>query len=458
MPRPPWWVTVLDVLSIVVLAYAIRALDGRGVRITLAGVQLSLTSWVRLLVWAAALIGARQWLWRGIPWHRRVAGWVRAGLASEAFRAAWPPALASRMLALGVGFFAVTTIGINPPRPFRAFDNEFFDLFARWDAGWYHTIAGNGYFVERPFDPLHQSSIAFFPGLPLLMRFVRALLNVNLWTAGIIVVCVAFVWALAYVYRFAREYMPPDQARAALMFLAFYPFAVCYSAILTESLFLLAAAGCFFHFQKDQLLRAAAFALLAGIVRPNGFLLAVPLGLMALLSFHQTREWRPLLTRLAVCAVPVAAMLSYSAYVYQRTGDPFAWAKAQQAWGRTSSAIVDIIKARSQLIAEDGVAKYLSDYPREIFEGAATLLGLAAVWPITRRFGIAYGVFVAMAILPPFITMGPVSLGRYIAPLFPVFLWLGAAVPERRRPYWMAMFAGGQALVAVLFYTWRPPY
>jgi hypothetical protein len=252
--------------------------------------------------------------------------------------------------------------------------------------------------------------------------------------------------------------MTPDQARAAVIFVAFYPFAVCYSAILTESLFLLAAAACFFHFQKDQRLRAAAFGLLGGLVRPNGFLLAVPLGLLALDRFVRKQEWKPLVARLVVAAVPAVAMIGYSAYVYSLTGDPFAWAKAQQAWGRTGSAIVDVVHARRELIADAGVAEYLKEYPIEILEGAATLFGLAAVWPITRRFGLAYGVFVAMAILPPFITMGTVSLGRYIAPLFPVFLWLGAAVPERRRPYWTAMFAGGQALVAVLFYTWRPPY
>jgi hypothetical protein len=193
-------------------------------------------------------------------------------------------------------------------------------------------------------------------------------------------------------------------------------------------------------------------------VRPNGCLLAAPLGLLALIALWRTRQWKPFIARAVVVAMPVAAMLTYSGYVYTFTGDPFAWAKAQQAWGRTSSAIVDIISARSDLITERGFAKYLSEYPIEVFEAIATFVGLAAVWPITRRFGIAYGLFVAMAILPPFITMGPVSLGRYIAPLFPIFLWLGEAVPERRRPYWMAIFGGGQALVAVLFYTWRPPY
>jgi hypothetical protein len=61
-------------------------------------------------------------------------------------------------------------------------------------------------------------------------------------------------------------------------------------------------------------------------------------------------------------------------------------------------------------------------------------------------------------VIPPLYSMGAISLGRYTAPLFPIFLWLGATVPAERRPYWIAVFAGFQALLSALFFTWRPPY
>jgi hypothetical protein len=140
------------------------------------------------------------------------------------------------------------------------------------------------------------------------------------------------------------------------------------------------------------------------------------------------------------------------------TGDPFAWAKAQQAWGRQAGLIVDVVSQRSDLIATQGISAYPGQYPIEMIEMGAVVFALAGVWPILKRFGLAYAVFVVMTIVPPLFTMGSISLGRYTAPLFPLFLWLGAAVPERRRPYWIAIFASGQALVAALFYTWRPPY
>jgi hypothetical protein len=51
---------------------------------------------------------------------------------------------------------------------------------------------------------------------------------------------------------------------------------------------------------------------------------------------------------------------------------------------------------------------------------------------------------------------GFMSTGRLTATLFPLFIWLGAIT---RRATWAAVliFAMLQGLIAVLFYTWRPP-
>ena len=51
---------------------------------------------------------------------------------------------------------------------------------------------------------------------------------------------------------------------------------------------------------------------------------------------------------------------------------------------------------------------------------------------------------------------GMLSMGRVTSVLFPVFLWLGAAVPARHRVAWITAFALFQSFAAVLFFTWRP--
>ena len=61
------------------------------------------------------------------------------------------------------------------------------------------------------------------------------------------------------------------------------------------------------------------------------------------------------------------------------------------------------------------------------------LLALAAVWPVYRRFGLPFAVFILITILPPMSAGGMLSMGRVTSILFPVFLWMGAAVPARHR-------------------------
>jgi len=89
-----------------------------------------------------------------------------------------------------------------------------------------------------------QQNIAFMPALPMLMRFGGRLIGGHPLWAGQIVVLVACLWAFVYVYRLARSALgDADRAAWAVALLAAYPFAVFFSAVYTESIFLLCAAG-----------------------------------------------------------------------------------------------------------------------------------------------------------------------------------------------------------------------
>jgi hypothetical protein len=468
--RIPWWVTVLDVLCLVLAALLVRSVLGEGFRLAIGSVVLvSFRSWSRVAVWLAAALVIRHLAWRRVPWHSRVVDWLRRVTARDAVRAAWMPFILSRVLVLAAGYVAVSSIGFAEARS-RAVPNDFLDLHVRFDAGWYFRIASVGYDDGHDFNPAVQNTIAFFPGLPLLIRAVAGAIDVDLWTAGVLIVIVSFFFGLVYLYRLARLDLSDDEARASLLLLAFYPFAMCYSAVLTESVFLLAVTAAFFYFRRAAYLKAVPFAFALGLLRPNGFLIAVPLTIVAVVPFARSRGWLPgsadaeaarwtrLIAAIAVAALPLIAMLGHAAYVQSMTGDAFAFVKAQQAWGRGKAELLNVLDARSSMIASEGLAAYARSYPIEILESGAAIVALAAVVPIVLRFGLAYGLFVAMAVLPPFITLGSISLGRYTAPLFPLFLLLGASIPPARRVYWLVAFASLQALLSTLFFTSRPPY
>lgn len=407
----PRWVRWADALTLVLAGMALWVFVTGGSRIRLGDLRLSMTSPWRLFLLASALLVVRHAVFRTPPLHRRHLALLRSLWHAPSIHAALPPFVVSRAVVLTVGYLAVATIGFQQPPPWRISYNEVLNLPARWDSGWYLDILRQGY--ASTLDPDRPSSIAFFPAFPLVTRAVAVVTRTSDPLAAFLVVVVAFFWALTYLYRLARMDLSADAAQAALMFAVFYPYAVYFSALYTESLFLLVAVGAFYHFRRGDLVRAGLFGLVAGLTRPNGCMLALPLGLLALIELARSRGWlsRPsggaaplpiawLAGRLLAASMPVAGVVAYSAYVYHLTGDPLAWATAQRAWGRGVDSLMQLVGARQAMVATQGVYAYTRVYAVEVTNALAALFALVAIWPVSRRFGLPYGLFVALCILP----------------------------------------------------------
>ncbi len=380
-----------------------------------------------------------------------------------------PLHLATRGGVIAVGFLAVMLIGFPPDASSRVpiYSNAFLDLPARWDAGWYLGIASDGYRFNPESSPLRQQNIAFFPAYPMLMRFLSPLMGRQTLWAGVAVSLVAFFMALVYLLRLARlELRDEESAVASVAMLATYPFAVYFSAAYTESLFLLTLVAAVYHFRLQQWWRAAAWGIVAGLTRPNGCFLSVPLGLMAIQPLWQAGGWRPQLpptmgwrslsAALLSAAAPGLGMLAFSAFIYSLTGDPFRWAAQNVAWGRNYRSLDHIITDRVAYVAYYGFYGYASTQTVDMFYMMAVLFVLASLWPVYRRFGLPYAVLLLINLLPPMAAGGLLSMGRVTSVLFPAFMWMGAAVPPRHRAAWLAVFACLQGFAAAMFFTWRP--
>lgn len=460
----PRWVRAIDVVSIVVLVLALSVLLFGGFRVMVAGSRVSVTGWWRPLIWAIALIAVRHWVHPDAPVWRRAWRGLLEWWQSPETRAVLPIHLASRLGVLAVGFLAVVLIGFpNERPPLQIYGNAFLDLPARWDAGWYLGIANEGYHWTP--GSTSQQNIAFFPAYPLAMRYASVVFGRQpLWT-GVVLSLAAFFAALVYLRRLARlHFEDDDRATTAVVLLASYPFAIFFSAPYSEALFLLALVGAVFHFQRDQLWAAAGWGLVAGLTRPNGAFLSVVLGLMVL--DRAIRAWRAggpfrwseQFDRLAAAAAPGIGMLFFSTFILFLTGSPFQWTAQNAAWGRTYRPLDTVFTDRVGYIMDNGLYEYASSQALDMFYLASVLFILAAVWPVYRRFGVAYAALLAVNLIPPMMAGGLLSIGRVTSTLFPAFLWLAAVVPPHHRAAWAVGFALLQSFAAVLFFTWRPLY
>jgi hypothetical protein len=232
---------------------------------------------------------------------------------------------------------------------------------------------------------------------------------------------------------------------------------VFFSAAYTEGLFLLAAAAAFFHFERQEWLRAALWGLLIGMVRPNGALLAIPLALLAARTRRLDAPRRFLPAFWLALVAPVAGLLLYGLFVQHLTGRFFAWSDVQVAWGRTYQ-LTTWVGLELTRMTEHGVIEYPENAPVTVLNGLAVVMALLLLWRIGRAAGISYAVFVLVNLLPALVSGGLMSVGRFTSTLFPLFFALALVLPERQLTGWVVAFSILQGLFAVLFFTWRPPF
>jgi hypothetical protein len=359
---------------------------------------------------------------------------------ADAARAVVVPFVVTRVGVLIVGLAAAVFVGYTPkagPAAWRISADPALNLLARWDTFWYLDIATRGYHWNG--NPLEQQNVVFFPLLPLLMRVGGAAIGGHPVIAGLAVSLFAFLLALCYFWRWTADRLGAERATGAVWLLSAFPLALFFSVVYTESLYLLIVVAACYHAERRQFARSAIFGLMAGLVRPNGVLLALPI---AWIAWIRTRGREHRVARGAAVLAPALGLGCYSAYLAWHVGDGRAWLSDQAAWPNnlgiapsdTSGSSIDL--------------NWLTN---------ALPLGLVlyAIVPVTSLLGAAYGLFVAANIAPPLIRHGLMSLGRFSSVMFPVFAWLAARTPTPMRTRLIVAFGLGQALLAALFFTWH---
>jgi hypothetical protein len=356
---------------------------------------------------------------------------------ADAARAVAVPFVVTRVGVLIAGLAAAVIFGYTPkagPLAWRISEDPVRNLLARWDTFWYLDIATRGYHWNG--NPLEQQNVVFFPLLPLLMRVGGAPIGGHPLIAGLAVSLAAFLLALCYFWRWTADRLGTERATVAVWLLSAFPLALFFSAVYTESLYLLVVVAACDHAERRQFGRSALFGLMGGLVRPNGVLLAMPI---AWISW--TRGGGHRWARGAAVLAPVLGLGCYSAYLAWQVGDGRAWLSNQAAWPNNL-----------------GIAAPDTSGPIDLnwLTNALPLsLVLYAIVPVTTLLGLAYGAFVAANIAPPLLRHGLMSLGRFSSVMFPVFAWLAVRVPAPMRTPLIVAFGLVQALLAALFFTWH---
>jgi hypothetical protein len=294
----------------------------------------------------------------------------------------------------------------------------------------------------------------------------------------------AFLAALVLLYRLTALELGRRAAWPALLLLSVFPASLYFGAPYSESLFLLCSVGAFYAARTGSWAWAGVAAAGASATRSAGILLLLPLAFLYLYGPRPDPAparagWRPrypIRPNALWLALAPAGLAVYAAYLGLAHGDALSFSHVQEFWSRDfAGPLVGIWDGAAA--AFDGVRQLLSGGRDTVyFEQAGgdplrvaaqniALFGflcfaIAGAVGVLRRLPFAYGLYVVTALtLPlsyPVAAQPLMSLSRFVAVLFPIFMWLAAVCEERRIVDRVAIASAiGLGLFVSQFATWQ---
>jgi hypothetical protein len=350
----------------------------------------------------------------------------------------------------GILVLAAALERLPPEIPSRWHDSSTAPPLARWDSGWYRSIAVEGYL----FDPSQkQNNIGFYPLYPLLLRWISSALGTPIFWTGIAISLFCLGGALVLVADLAAGWSGREIAVPACVTLLLFPTSFFFASVYTESLFLLVTAGAIWGAGRGRWLLAGCCGLAACLTRFNGFLILAPL---AWYFWAARQTGVPWLRRAPALALPIVGASLFPIYLWARFGDPLlyvhskavGWAKQAAPFWISLSAGAEKLKLLTE--PGSGARAYLMEV------GSALLFLLLAVL-LARRGRVAEGLYVGVSVAL-LVSAGNVDgMHRFVLPLFPGFVLL-AQILFRHKVLALVYGLAGAALGGFWLYRfihWR---
>ncbi len=290
-------------------------------------------------------------------------------------------------------------------------------VWERWDACWYAKTATYGYATD--------GGTAFFPLISMLERVV-ALFGPHVVVAGMVVNLVATILALWGLHRIVVRDGDGALARRAMLLLAIFPGAFFLLAPFSEAIFLALAVWTIERARRADWGTAAVLAFLAGLSRPVGGLLALPLAWSAWTERHDMGRRAAVLAAVAAVAAPASGVL-YVAYTIRVVGRSMFDASA--AWGTASfHAPWEVFSATVAWVARTGDPLQALNLALLVLFAALVAVGAARL-PLDLTLYAVPQLYLAWSrILPTPLTSTP----RHLIVIFPAFVVLALLLAGRR--------------------------
>lgn len=319
----------------------------------------------------------------------------------------------------------------------------------RWDTKWYLAAAVHGWPRHLIYVHGHvkSSTLAFFPTLPLAMRWSAALTGLSALQTGLIVSFLTGLTATLAIALLVREFSNDHEATKAAVVFALFPAAYIFNLVYAEGIVLTAVALGLYCLLKQRWLFAGLFGALAAFTAPIALAFLVPALYAAVREIHLERRWKALLA-------PLLAPLGFLGFIvwsWRHTGVMNAWRLTERGGWKGYPSPVYTPHLFLEFI-RDPIAQVITTWIVVGFTVFA-FLGLWLGW--RRRQPLAVWLYGAASTFLAFIS-APVGLRpRFILIAFPILIAYSTTLRGRR--WWIFIVLSVVALGLTTYlelFTW----
>lgn len=316
------------------------------------------------------------------------------------------------------------------------------EILTKWDGSHYVAIVRDGYARDLPDNG--QTTLAFFPGYPLLARLVQAVTPFGPRTSAIVVNVVCAAAATVLFAHLARVLTDHETALRATALFAFFPGTFVFGMAYSEGLFILAAIACLLCLHTGRWPLAGVACAVAVVTRPTGLILLGCCAFAAAAAIFRRRDLRAL-------TAPIGGMLGFAAwslFLERHTGDALAWNDARAAGWDQGIDFGRFTLERAETVLNNPLADVNALASMLM---VATVLVCAGLWIASRWRPPAVIALYAFGLIASGLLSSGVDLtARYVLTAFPLLIAAGRVLKGAALHAAVGACAAGMVMLMIL--------
>lgn len=291
----------------------------------------------------------------------------------------------------------------------------FFEIWQTWDSQWYLKIARDGYFTGSFTEMSDIAVYAFFPLFPLLIYFLNFLFS-NLVISGLFVSFICSVVTVIYLYKLINLDYPHLIARNSIIYYLLFPTAFFFSAIYTESLFLMLVVLTFYYAREQKWWLCSFFGVLCSLTRTIGVLLLFPILIEYFKSLGSNNFKIRFNKNIVWLLIMPLGLGIYQLFIWLTTNNFSTYFISQKFWGRQMFNFGAYITHLTNLT--------FHSFKYSFLDLVTVIIFIFMLYHIYKRLRFSYFLYSVLIMILPLLSANLMSMTRLVLISFPHYILL----------------------------------